>query len=371
MARLRKESAASIRESTTTMDLGQHEVIGSYPWMAPGTFYFVSNLLAKQVFSWLRLTLKVARFPVTEIMKAGKYTVKADVYSLGVIIWEIMKGEEPWSEAVSTRAIERAVLSGRHLQLDGIPKEIALLLQRMWKLNPKKRPTAEEVVEELVAFTEKNDLLANVPAAASKVQIADAPKARPRSNVPTVDAPNSALPCADIGGPAKVALSSDTAGIPRGAEGRSAAAKRYELASAVTFFVAIASGIPFIVTDRDNSGLAYLTGAVFLVFTLIATPLAYLAARKYLSLRGTLLSQRISRCMKASWIIYTFVVLMGIISVAFVDSNAFAVCVFLLALIGWVLMMVCTEFARRTCSSSAAQNEVSGLPPEWCGPNRV
>jgi len=38
MAQLRKE-IASLRKSETAMALGKHETVGSYPWMAPGTYW--------------------------------------------------------------------------------------------------------------------------------------------------------------------------------------------------------------------------------------------------------------------------------------------------------------------------------------------
>ncbi|CAB9500749.1 RGS domain-containing serine/threonine-protein kinase A [Seminavis robusta] len=127
MAQLRKETA-SIHKSQTAASFGEYETVGSYPWMAP------------------------------EIMQAGKYTPKADVYSLGVIIWECFTLEEPWSEAVSIQAIERAVLSGRRLDLEGIPNQISNLLKRTWDDHPSKRPSASEVASELAAL--KSHLLA-------------------------------------------------------------------------------------------------------------------------------------------------------------------------------------------------------------------
>jgi len=99
-----------------------------------------------------------------EIMQAGKFTAPSDVYSLGVILWEILTGGEPWEDAVSIQAIERAVLSGRHLPIVGIPPELATLLLRMWNQHPKDRPTAKQVTAELLAFKEQEGLNVEEPA---------------------------------------------------------------------------------------------------------------------------------------------------------------------------------------------------------------
>jgi len=157
MAQLRKE-VASLRKSQTPMGYGEHTTVGSYPWMAPGTFAsWMSHMHDFFLFSLFPTTSILVLALLPEIMQAAKYTTKADVYSLGVILWEIFTGEEPWSDAVSIQAIERAVLSGRQLEVVSLPPEISSLLLRMWKLNPKERPTAKTVIAELVVFKEQRE----------------------------------------------------------------------------------------------------------------------------------------------------------------------------------------------------------------------
>jgi len=125
-------------------------------------------------------------------MQAGKYTNKADVYSLGVIIWELMTGEEPWSDAVSIQAIERAVLSGRHLSTEGLPPGISSLLLQMWDKHPSDRPTAREVVEALIAFQKREGLSGEEPATLDPVPASNRmPTLRQSAPEPTPVAPLS------------------------------------------------------------------------------------------------------------------------------------------------------------------------------------
>jgi len=144
MATLRKE-ISTFRSSQTTnkLQLGEHETIGSYPWMAP------------------------------EIMQAGKYTEKADVYSLGVILWELFTVEAPWKHALSIRAIESAVVSGKRLALknNSMPTAVRTLLKNIWSEDPTVRPSASKVVSEIETIVEisetkdhqaKNESLAEI-----------------------------------------------------------------------------------------------------------------------------------------------------------------------------------------------------------------
>ena len=125
-------------------------------------------------------------------MQAGKYTNKADVYSLGVIIWELMTGEEPWSDAVSIQAIERAVLSGRQLSTEGMPRGISSLLLQMWESHPSNRPTARKVVEALIAFQEREGLSGEEPATLNPVPASSRmPEMRQSAPEPTPVAPMS------------------------------------------------------------------------------------------------------------------------------------------------------------------------------------
>jgi len=95
-------------------------VVGSYPWMAP------------------------------ETMQAKPFTSAADIFSLGVIIWELLSGKEPWEHARSADIIRQEVLAGIRLS---IPNEVhpgfQQLVQQCWNPDPSARPSAKTVFDQV------------------------------------------------------------------------------------------------------------------------------------------------------------------------------------------------------------------------------
>ena len=101
-----------------------------------------------------------------EVIQKRKFDEKADVYSMGVLFWEIMKGCEWESEVVDQlrkmrinpagagglrEVVKKAVclkkLRPSLEKLDFWPDSLKELLQRMWALDAKDRPTLGEVIE--------------------------------------------------------------------------------------------------------------------------------------------------------------------------------------------------------------------------------
>eukprot|EP01114_Cavostelium_apophysatum_P017324 TRINITY_DN5120_c0_g1_i1.p1 TRINITY_DN5120_c0_g1~~TRINITY_DN5120_c0_g1_i1.p1 ORF type:complete len:386 (-),score=97.42 TRINITY_DN5120_c0_g1_i1:95-1252(-) len=75
-------------------------------------------------------------------------TEKVDVFSFGVIMWEIWTREKPWSEMQHSALIGDAVQSGKRLAV-GEDWLIGPLIRRCWSQDPKMRPSFPEIYEEL------------------------------------------------------------------------------------------------------------------------------------------------------------------------------------------------------------------------------
>ena len=60
---------------------------------------------------------------------------KGDVFSFGVIAWELVSRQTPWqSSGMSLRDIEQAVVSGHRLEIPTeCPKTLKNLIQLCWK----------------------------------------------------------------------------------------------------------------------------------------------------------------------------------------------------------------------------------------------
>ncbi|KAG9303170.1 hypothetical protein G9A89_001786 [Geosiphon pyriformis] len=83
-----------------------------------------------------------------EILLGGEYTNKSDIYSLGMIIWEIISGWPPFNDRAHDHCLVSDIISGeRPPILDVVPESLRKLINLCWNSNSIQRPDASEVSE--------------------------------------------------------------------------------------------------------------------------------------------------------------------------------------------------------------------------------
>lgn len=86
-----------------------------------------------------------------EIFDGLHYTEKADVFSYGVILWELVFRKKPW-EGVHSMKVIQMVSSGKRLPLTNIPQDtpsdIIDLLKLCWSQEPSQRPSFAQIIEQ-------------------------------------------------------------------------------------------------------------------------------------------------------------------------------------------------------------------------------
>ncbi|RIB23439.1 kinase-like domain-containing protein, partial [Gigaspora rosea] len=82
----------------------------------------------------------------------GKYkrNMKSDIYSFGVILWEISSGKPPFENNKSRENIACKIASGvREIPIEGTPLKYIDLYKKCWDTHPQQRPKAESVYRTL------------------------------------------------------------------------------------------------------------------------------------------------------------------------------------------------------------------------------
>src|SRR5207248_1587799 len=81
-----------------------------------------------------------------EILQGGKNTKQSDVYSVGMLMWEIFAGHPPFDDKAHDADLTFQICEGLRPQiLPGIPDDYAQMMQKCWDVDPSKRPTIREV----------------------------------------------------------------------------------------------------------------------------------------------------------------------------------------------------------------------------------
>ena len=84
-----------------------------------------------------------------EIIEDYSYTKAGDVYSFGIIVFEILTTERAFSDLTFIQLLN-AVVRGERPTIDKtVPEVYRQLIERCWSQEPEKRPTFDQIVDEL------------------------------------------------------------------------------------------------------------------------------------------------------------------------------------------------------------------------------
>lgn len=84
-----------------------------------------------------------------EVFEGSNYSEKCDVFSWGIILWEVITRRKPFDEIGGPAfRIMWAVHNGtRPPLIKNLPKPIESLMTRCWSKDPSQRPSMEEIVK--------------------------------------------------------------------------------------------------------------------------------------------------------------------------------------------------------------------------------
>ncbi|MDP2438257.1 MAG: protein kinase, partial [archaeon] len=117
-----------------------------------------------------------ATWAAPELLSGGKYSTPVDVYSMGIVLWELLLRQYPF-QGISIPRIATEVIAGRRpavpaaMAKDPNLREYSALMMRCWHQKPARRPSMREVYDSL-----RNICQARCPILAAKLMPPPAPR---------------------------------------------------------------------------------------------------------------------------------------------------------------------------------------------------
>jgi serine/threonine protein kinase len=89
-----------------------------------------------------------------EVMRGEKVGEKSDVFSFGVVLWELVTGKQPWMGWRPEQVVFAMGVNKELLPLDdSMQPEVRSLIQACWHPLPRERPSFAAILESLSAMS--------------------------------------------------------------------------------------------------------------------------------------------------------------------------------------------------------------------------
>jgi len=95
----------------------------------------------------------VLPYVAPEVLRGAPYTEKADIYSLGMIMWELSSNQPPFADRAHDYSLAVDICNGlRPPIIAGTPKSYMAAMLRCWDSDPLRRPQASELLEATIKW---------------------------------------------------------------------------------------------------------------------------------------------------------------------------------------------------------------------------
>src|SRR6266545_1678459 len=89
----------------------------------------------------------IVSYIAPEVLQGKKNTKESDVYSVGMLMWELFAGHPPFDDRAHDADLIFRILEGLRPQiLPKMPEDYAQMMQKCWDTDPSKRPTILEIL---------------------------------------------------------------------------------------------------------------------------------------------------------------------------------------------------------------------------------
>ncbi|XP_022720003.1 serine/threonine-protein kinase EDR1-like isoform X2 [Durio zibethinus] len=91
-----------------------------------------------------------------EVLRNEPSNEKSDVFSFGVILWELMTVSIPWSNLNSLQVVGVVGFMDRRLDLpEGLDPQVSSIIRDCWRSDPENRPSFEDIINRMTGIVPK------------------------------------------------------------------------------------------------------------------------------------------------------------------------------------------------------------------------
>ncbi|EFP05572.1 CRE-MLK-1 protein [Caenorhabditis remanei] len=125
-----------------TADANRFSTAGTYAWLAPEAF------------------------------RDGAWSESSDVWSYGVVLWELLSREDPYQGQIPATIAFQIVMRGQSLIIDeNCPTQWKNIMQKCWNLDPTKRPKFSALAVEFKEYAKELEAVTQLQRAPSKMAV--------------------------------------------------------------------------------------------------------------------------------------------------------------------------------------------------------
>ena len=146
------------RRAVIHRDLKTHNILLSSEGRAKVVDFGIARENEKTFLDTKHAGAGTVAYMAPELFVADGIDDKVDVYSFGVILWEMLTGRVPWEHKPFPAQIVMSVaVEGARLQIPkGVPSSIRRLIRDCWRQDPRLRPSFKEILVRLKGIRQKH-----------------------------------------------------------------------------------------------------------------------------------------------------------------------------------------------------------------------
>ncbi|GBC00653.1 hypothetical protein RclHR1_03930003 [Rhizophagus clarus] len=97
-----------------------------------------------------KLSYEMMSYIAPEIFEGSAFSKSSDIYSMGMIMWELTSGCKPFANIEYNTSLIDDIINGKRLEItDDTPECVGNLIQSCWHYNPTERPSISEICKSI------------------------------------------------------------------------------------------------------------------------------------------------------------------------------------------------------------------------------